>query len=242
MYIEHSDFHDQLVRGLTHKMNNILSLFHGYLGLLLEDERLAPTTLDGLNRIKEGARAAGDLIERTHSLARPTSIIWREVDVSRFLQASRSAFVAALPRGIDLEMCTGDNLLPVWADTSRLRTALLELVQNAGEASPKGSRVSISVSVADEEGIRNRMRPGGNSAEQPIRWVEFAVEDAGPGIPEELQGKIFHPFFTTRGKRNAAGLGLTVAFGLMQQMNGMIRFTSRPGETVFRLLLPACAA
>ncbi len=48
MRIEQSEFHDHLVRGLTHKMNNILSLFHGYLGMLMEDQKLDRDTMTGL--------------------------------------------------------------------------------------------------------------------------------------------------------------------------------------------------
>src|SRR5438874_1259487 len=79
MQIEHSEFQDQLVRGLAHRMNNILTLFHGYLGLLLDNKKLDKPTLDGLAKIQNGARAASDLMDRTHSLVRPSSAVWREL-------------------------------------------------------------------------------------------------------------------------------------------------------------------
>ena len=69
-HIEQSNFHEQLVRGLTHKMNNILSLFHGYLGLLIEDKKLDRATLDGLTRIRQGANEASELMDRAHGLRR----------------------------------------------------------------------------------------------------------------------------------------------------------------------------
>ena len=56
MQIEHSEFQDQLVRGLAHRMNNILTLFHGYLGLLMDNQKLDKETRDGLSKIKDGAR------------------------------------------------------------------------------------------------------------------------------------------------------------------------------------------
>ena len=84
MQIEHSEFQDQLVRGLAHRMNNILTLFHGYLGLLLDNKQLDPATVEGLNRIKEGAKAASELMDRTHSLVRPSAVVWREINLGDF--------------------------------------------------------------------------------------------------------------------------------------------------------------
>ena len=54
MQIEHSEFQDQLVRGLAHRMNNILTLFHGYVGLLLDNKNLDRGTVDGLGRMARG--------------------------------------------------------------------------------------------------------------------------------------------------------------------------------------------
>ena len=70
MQIEYSEFQDELVRGLAHRMNNILTLFQGYLGLLLDNEKLDKPTLEGLAKIQAGARAASDLMDRTHALVR----------------------------------------------------------------------------------------------------------------------------------------------------------------------------
>ena len=76
-------------------------------------------------------------------------------------------------------------------------------------------------------------------AAQPITWISLNITDTGGGIPPELSEKIFHPFFSTRQKQNATGLGLTVALGLVQQLGGGLRYQSKPGLTTFRLLLPS---
>src|SRR5204863_6786752 len=94
MQIALSDFQDQLMRGLTHRMNNILSLFHGYLGLLMDDKKLDAITREGLAKIKDGARAASDLMERTNALVRPNSAIWREVNIADLLRQFRMTLEA----------------------------------------------------------------------------------------------------------------------------------------------------
>ena len=70
MQIEHSEFQDQLVRGLAHRMNNILTLFHGYLGLLMDNQKLDKETprRPGEN---QGRRARRVRADGSHALARP---------------------------------------------------------------------------------------------------------------------------------------------------------------------------
>jgi len=236
MHIDQSDFHDQLVRGLTHKMNNILSLFQGYLGLLMDDKKLDPTTVAGLARIKEGAKAASDLMDRTKVLARPSSVVWREVNVADLFRRLQSDFDAVCERGIKLQLDVPEDLPAIWTDTTRLKIAILEVVKNACEASPPGEIVKIEV-IAESQSSTHPSAAG--KAAQPITWISINVTDTGGGIPPELSERIFHPFFSTRQKQNATGLGLTVALGLVQQLGGGIRFQSQPGLTTFRLLLPS---
>lgn len=236
MHIDQSDFHDQLVRGLTHKMNNILSLFHGYIGLLMDDKNLDASTVAGLTRIKEGARAASELMDRTKSLARPSSIIWREIDIREFFDALKPALEAFADRNIRLQINLPENLPHIWADTTRLKTAVMEVVKNACEASPENGTVKIDVSA---ECHLSSIPSAAGKASQPITWISINVTDNGHGVPLELSGKIFQPFFSTREKQNSTGLGLAVALGLLQQLGGAVRFTSKPGLTTFRLLIPS---
>ena len=78
-----------------------------------------------------------------------------------------------------------------------------------------------------------------NAASQPPAWISFSVTDNGPGVPVELADKVLAPFFSTKKKQNAAGLGLTVVSGVAKQHGGTLRMESEPGKTTFTLLLPA---
>ena len=236
MHIEQSDFHDQLVRGLTHKMNNILSLFHGYLGMLMSDQKLDPSTVAGLARIRDGAKAASDLMDRTKVLARPSSVVWREVNVRDLFERMQPDMEAACERGVQLKIDLPGNLPAIWTDTTRLKTAIFELVKNACDASPPGDVINIEV-VAESQSSATPSAEG--KAAQPITWISINITDHGEGVPPELSEKIFHPFYSTKQKQNATGLGLTVALGLVQQLGGGLRYQSKPGLTTFRLLLPS---
>jgi two-component system cell cycle sensor histidine kinase/response regulator CckA len=232
MQIEHSEFQDQLVRGLAHRMNNILTLFHGYLGLLLDNKQLDRETLDGLNRIKEGAKAASELMDRTHSLVRPSAVVWREINLGEFLNLLRPGLETIRGPKTVLEFDCPEDLPHIWGDMSRVKTAVTELVRNACEATANGGRVQVEL-CAEESSA------GSNNATQPLHWLSLTVTDDGPGIPPAMRERVFAPFFTSKKKQNNAGLGLTVALGFVQQLGGVIRLLCEPGKTVFQVLLPS---
>ena len=232
MLIEHSDFQDQLVRGLAHRMNNILTLFHGYLGLLLDNKKLDKPTLEGLSKIQNGARAASDLMDRTHSLVRPSSAVWRELDLSELLLRLRPALVDMAGPKVKIQLRCLEDTPKIWADVGRIKTAIIEVIRNAIEATDGGGTVSIELQK-DADG------PKPTPAKQAIHWLSLAVTDNGPGISPDAQEKIFAPFYTAKKKGNSTGLGLTVALGFVQQHGGVIRVSSKPGKTTFKILLPA---
>ena len=232
MHIEHTDFQDQLVRGLAHRMNNILTLFHGYVGLMLDNKKLDRQTVEGLGKIQDGARAASELMDRTHSLVRPCTLVWREIDLGEFVHLLRPGFNAFRGANTVIEIDVTENLPCVWGDMSRVKTAVVELVRNACEASGTGGTVRIEIR-------RGESSSAPCVSSQPLHWVSLTVSDSGPGIPPEMAEKIFAPFFSLKKKQNAAGLGLTVAQGFVQQLGGILRLHSEPGKTTFQILRPS---
>lgn len=232
MHIAHSDFHDHLMRGLAHKMNNILSLFHGYVGLLLDNKKLDPSVIEGLARIEQGAHAASDLMDRTRLLARPSSVILREVDVAGFLESLIPAIESESGSGVKVGFKCNKGLNTILTDAGRLKSAMMELARNACEAG-SGGKTTVQLSAC---ACPTKKR--GSGAANQAKWIRFDIKDNGPGIPVEDTGKIFQPFFTTKHKRGSVGLGLTVALGLIQQLGGTIRCESKPGRTIFQILLP----
>lgn len=237
MRIEQSEFHDHLVRGLTHKMNNILSLFHGYLGMLMEDKKLDRDTMTGLLHIRNSADAAARLMDRAKALATPSSSQWRQIAPEDFFRTLLPSLELYADRGIRIQVACEAGLPALWADTSRLRVALKEIVKNACEASPANGVVQISVR-SHSRPVRTR---GRRATAPPISWIAISVADSGDGIPAELNQKIFQPFFSTKSKFDSMGLGLSVALGLVQQLGGAIQLRSKPGRTTVKVLLPSRA-
>jgi signal transduction histidine kinase len=117
-------------------------------------------------------------------------------------------FTAALPEGE----------VPFTGHRDRLKQALLNIVINALEAMPDGGKLSIELKSE-----------GGQ--------VQISVRDSGPGIPEDLQRKIYDMSFTT--KSGGSGVGLFVANSVVQSYGGLIHIDSSPGDgTCFHVFLP----
>jgi signal transduction histidine kinase len=237
MRASQNDFQEQLMRGLAHRMNNILSLFHGYLSLLMEDKKLDPVTRQGLAKIKDGALAASDLMDRTAALVRPTSAVWRDVHLPDLLRQLQPTLETFCDPHVHISIEASDQLPRIWADPSRVRQAVIELVKNACQA----ARTQVHIAVtAESSRVQGELFT--NEAESPEHWLTIAVSDDGPGIPIEHAERIYQPFYTTKTKHNAAGLGLAVVLACTQQLGGKLRHRSRPGETVFELTLPSRVA
>jgi signal transduction histidine kinase len=229
------DHQEQLVRGLTHRMNNILSLFHGYLGLLSEERKLDPLLREGLARMREGAREATELIERTSAITRSTPGCVRKLDPGEFLRQLAPTFESMRTSQVQIVAECADDLPPVKADASRLKLALTELIQNACEAA--ASRVLIRVTACGKP----RCEAIALAAETPGNESQIVIEviDDGRGIPAASDRQIFEPFFSTKKGQPSAGLGLAVALGCARQLGGSIDHARKDGRTIFRLALPA---
>jgi CheY-like chemotaxis protein len=124
------------------------------------------------------------------------------------------------------------------ADKGQLGQVLLNLCVNARDAMPKGGRIELALRrVQVTAGIRE------TTALAPGPYLELTVADTGSGMPPEVVGRLFEPFFSTKGVGKGTGLGLSVVYGIIRQHKGTIRVKSEPGRgTTFVILLPASEA
>lgn len=110
----------------------------------------------------------------------------------------------------------------ITGNLTALQGALLNLIHNASQVTPKGELVAVDASVSG-----NRLN--------------IAVTDKGPGVPEGLKHKIFEPFFTT--KNNGTGLGLAVVKSVVNAHNGTLSVFNTPeGGACFSVSLPCKAS
>jgi two-component system NtrC family sensor kinase len=130
----------------------------------------------------------------------------------------------AVKAGVKVERRLTAPLPAVAADANQLQQVLLNLLNNARDA--LGDHGEIHVETGAAPG-----RPG---------WLRLAVTDTGPGIPPDVLGRIFVPFFTT--KPGGTGLGLPISYRIVKDHGGLLEVQSEPGAgTTFSILLPALA-
>jgi signal transduction histidine kinase len=124
-------------------------------------------------------------------------------------------------KGLRVQRLEAAGLPAVRADGDLICQVLLGLLSNAAEAAPAGSEVALAAEARD--GL-----------------IELAVADAGPGVPPELRGRVFEPFFTTRAR--GTGLGLAVARQIVEAHGGRIAVDEGAGGGArFTVRLPAAA-
>ncbi|NWG86538.1 MAG: HAMP domain-containing histidine kinase [Hydrogenophilaceae bacterium] len=122
-------------------------------------------------------------------------------------------------QGVEIEATAPAAPLLVWVDRPAVLGALINLMENALQASPVGSRIRLQA----------------DSHSSP--FVAFRVEDEGPGIPEETKARLFEPFFTTRGE--GSGLGLAIVKQTADAYGGWVEVESVAGRgSAFTLFLP----
>jgi len=118
---------------------------------------------------------------------------------------------------------------PVLALPGELRQVFSNLIANAIDVLPRGGIIAVKISDSQEFGMRSR------------EGVRVTVADNGPGIPEEVLGSLFTPFFTTKGEKGT-GLGLWVSRGIVTKHEGTLRLRSSTDGprcgTAFSIFLP----
>ncbi len=204
----------QTMSGVAHELNNPLAT------ILNWAERLSQRTLDdpvrrGLETILSEAERAARIVRNLLTFARKRQTTRAMVDINQVVRETL-ALRAYDQRVTNISVidALAAGLPQVFADGHQLQQVLLNLVINAEQAMlsahGRGVLVVRTWHHADQES------------------VVLEINDDGPGIPEELQPKIFDPFFTTKEVGKGTGLGLTVAYAIVQEHGGRIRLESQP--------------
>ncbi len=173
-----------------------------------------------LARSRDGLKRIEQLVKDLRDFARLDQATWDEADVGAGVASVLSVIRGRAERqGVTLHADL-EPMPRVWCHPAKINQVVFQLVANAIDASPSGSRVTV----------RGRPTEGG---------VELAVLDAGHGIDAAIRDKVFDPFFTTRPLGQGAGLGLSISYGIVQSHGGTIEFESEPGQgACFRVRLP----
>jgi PAS domain S-box-containing protein len=215
----------EMAGGVAHDFNNILSVVLGRAQLALADvkdekarrsiEIIEQTALDAaamVRRLREVAVVKG---ERSFDEIDLNKLMGDTIQMveSRRLELNET-------EGVTIEIHSERNeVTPASGDAAELREAVVNILFNAMDAMPEGGNITMESRQEDSS-------------------VVLSISDTGTGIPEEIRGKLFDPFFSTKASKGS-GLGLSVTMGIITKHGGSIDVESTEGEgTTFHIRLP----
>ncbi len=223
----------QLTGGVAHDFNNLLAVIIGNLDLLKRDLRDEPSRLQLIEGGMHAAERGATLIRRLLAFARRQTLTPRPLDLNDLIRNAIELLRRAAGPNVQIDADLAPDLAACIADTAQLETALLNLVINARDAMADGGRVQIAtrnVRLVGESEV-----PEGEGAP----YVRVSVTDNGSGISEEIKGRVFEPFFSTKAPGRGTGLGLSMVFGFVEQSNGKVRLQTEVGVgSTFSLYFP----
>jgi two-component system, NtrC family, nitrogen regulation sensor histidine kinase GlnL len=210
----------ELIRNLAHEIKNPLGGLRGS-AQLLERELERPELREYTQVIIKEADRLQLLMDRM--LTPHRSPRYEPLGVHEVLERVRSLVRAEF--GVEVVRDYDPSVPDLHGDREQLIQAVLNIARNSAQAGAKTicfrTRVMRQVTI-----LKTRHRLA----------LELQVIDDGPGVPEEIQDRIFNPLVS--GREGGTGLGLSLAQTFVHYHHGVIEFESRPGRTIFRILLP----
>ncbi len=213
-----------VIRGLAHEIKNPLGGLRGAAQLLerkVDDESLKEYT-QTIIREADRMQALMDRMLGPNTIPR-----LQAVNIHEILQHVRGLVLAEAGDGLKIDRDYDPSLPELTVDRDLLTQAILNVVRNAAQALKGTGTIRL----------RTRVQRNFNIGSRKHRLVAcIEVIDNGPGIDEMLQKQVFFPMIT--GRSDGTGLGLSIAQALISRHQGLIECSSKPGKTVFTILLP----
>ncbi len=214
-----------IVSGLAHELNNPLQIAVGYVQMI-DETRLPSEYREHFRIVKSALDNMSSIMRRLTSFVKYQNYQPLEkIPVNPYIQEIIGLIRTHYEKhGINVRLTLDDKLPLVKVNISDLQNIVLNLVQNSFEA-------IVDSGVGDTIEVKSFYDKESNK-------LVITVEDNGPGIPQELNDKIYDTFFSTKLERKSAGLGLSLVKTIVSNYNGSIEHLSKPGHTVFTVKIP----
>jgi len=205
----------RLTGGVAHEIKNPLNAMASHLEVLKNKLAGQQPEIDVIGR---EIKRLDTVVKTFLNFNRPLDLKYTPLDFNELVQQILALVsVEASAKHVQLETALEDKLW-INGDPDLLKQAILNVINNGLEAMQAGGTLITRTTRDGDECL-------------------LTVRDAGPGIPLEIQNRVFQLYFTT--KENGSGIGLATTFRVVQLHNGTIDFTSEPGKgTMFRLRFP----
>ena len=225
----------QLAGGIAHDFNNVLSAIMMATDFLLNAHKPTDPSFGDIMQIKQNANRAASLVRHLLAFSRKQTLRPQVLDIGEALSDLTMLLRRLIGEKVTLDVVHGRDLWPVKVDISQFEQVIVNLAVNARDAMPNGGRLTVrTCNVTAQESVRFNAK-GMPAAD----YVLVEVADTGVGIPPNIIGKIFEPFFSTKEVGKGTGLGLSTVYGIIKQTGGFIYVDSVEHKgTVFRIFVP----
>jgi signal transduction histidine kinase len=231
-----------LASGVAHNFNNLLQAVMGQASLIeLQLSKDSPL-VKSARMIIEAAGKGASLISQLLSFSVHDARKLVESSVDRLIYSSLDLYKSAIGSEIDLSVDISSSLAHISVDFGQFQQVISNVLVNAKEAigDKQGGKIKITASEVNLKSgeIDPELAPG--------HYVRIDIEDNGIGMDIEAQTRCFEPFFSSKNRDgqsgisfSGSGLGLSSAYSIMKQHDGLLAVTSKLGEgTTFRLYFP----
>ena len=172
-----------------------------------------------LAEIGQGAERIADIVKSLKAYVYLDQAPIQAVDLHEGLDNTIIMLRHKLKQGVNVRREYAEHLPKVMAYGSELNQVWTNIIDNAIDAMDGKGEITLRTQLQGD-------------------WVVVEIEDTGPGIPDEIQSKIFSPFFTTKPVGKGTGLGLNISYKIIQKHGGEIKVFSQPRRTRFQVCLP----
>jgi PAS domain S-box-containing protein len=225
-----------LASGVAHDFNNLLTAIKGFTELALMSANKSDRTHEDLEKIRSAADRGAGLVRQLLLFGREQPVQLHEVDINATTQGMAKMLSPLIGEDIKVNTVLEPDLRAAMADEGSIQQVLMNLAVNARDAMPDGGTLTIRTRNVRLEEAHVADDPEAKAGD----FVCVSVEDSGSGMDPDTMGRIFEPFFSTKGPGKGTGLGLSVVYGIVRQHGGWIYTLSTPRMgTTFEVYLPA---
>lgn len=217
----------QLTGGIAHDFNNILTVILAHADLLLSDDAATPEVREGLTEVLRASQRGADMVRKLMAFGRREQLRVESTRIDAVIQDVSGILRRILPETILVQCLVRGEMPHVLTDATAVQQILLNLATNARDAMRDGGG-ELRIQVQTAPGAA-RSSTGSVRTIHPLRHVMVSVSDTGTGMSPETLARVFEPFFTTKGVGEGTGLGMSMVYGLMDQMGGRVSLESREG-------------
>jgi signal transduction histidine kinase/CheY-like chemotaxis protein/ABC-type amino acid transport substrate-binding protein len=239
----------ELVGGIAHEFNNLLTPILLKADLLKSDWKHEPALCEDLQVIADTARRSADLTRRLLTFGRRADVRPALFTLPAIVEGNFKLLRHTIDRRIILAADLPTDLPALYLNSGDMQQVLLNLMLNARDtlaeklaAHPAATwSPRIQVQATTLPGLA--AMPADSAKASPPTWIKFTCEDNGLGMRPEVIERIFEPFYTTKQVGQGTGLGLATVWHLVTEMGGRVEVNSTPGQgTAFHICLPVFPA